>query len=256
MAARLTFAGAGSAFTTDADNFQSNMVIETPQGRLLIDCGGDARHSTKALGLAPRDLGAVYISHLHADHIGGLEWLAFTTYFDPTCAKPRLILPAALRGPLWDNGLSAGLGIIDTGRATLDSYFDVTPVAERGAFSWGGLEFRTIPADHVVSGGMVMVSHGLLFTVGKQTVYITTDAIFDGRLQNRPYDQADLVFHDCETGPRSGVHAHYHDLCGLPAALKKKIWLYHYNPGPLPDAVADGFRGFVRRGQSFELGAS
>ena len=76
MATRLTFAGAGSAFTTDADNFQSNMVIETAEGRLLIDCGGDARHSTKALGLKPRDIDAVYISHLHADHIGGLEWLA------------------------------------------------------------------------------------------------------------------------------------------------------------------------------------
>jgi len=29
------------------------------------------------------------------------------------------------------------------------------------------------------------------------------------------------------------VHAHYDELLTLP---KKKMWLYHYGPGPLPDA--------------------
>ena len=34
------------------------------------------------------------------------------------------------------------------------------------------------------------------------------------------------------------------------------MWLYHYSPGPLPDACAEGFLGFVRRGQSFDLATS
>jgi len=41
---KLTFLGAGAAFTMD--NFQSNMLITSDLGKhLLIDCGGDVRHS-------------------------------------------------------------------------------------------------------------------------------------------------------------------------------------------------------------------
>ena len=84
---KLTFAGTGSAFCMAADNFQSNMVLETtPSGedrpqRLLIDCGSDARHSLRNLGFMPNDFDGVYISHLHSDHIGGLEWMALANYF-------------------------------------------------------------------------------------------------------------------------------------------------------------------------------
>jgi len=84
---KLTFAGTGSAFCMAADNFQSNMVLETtPLGdeqphRLLIDCGSDARHSLRNLGHMPNDFDAVYISHLHSDHIGGIEWFALANYF-------------------------------------------------------------------------------------------------------------------------------------------------------------------------------
>jgi hypothetical protein len=49
------------------------------------------------------------------------------------------------------------------------------------------------------------------------------------------------------------VHSHYSDLCTLPAELRRKMWLYHYNPGPLPDVRAQGFRGLVQRGQCFDF---
>ena len=68
------------------------------------------------------------------------------------------------------------------------------------------------------------------------------------------YAGAGLIFHDCETGKvKTGIHSHYDDLAQLPAATRAKIWLYGYQPGELPDAVADGFRGFVRPGQRFDL---
>jgi hypothetical protein len=34
------------------------------------------------------------------------------------------------------------------------------------------------------------------------------------------------------------------------------MWLYHYSDGLLPDAVADGFLGFARPGQVFDLGTA
>ncbi len=68
---RLIFLGTGSAFTLE--NYQSNMLVESPEGLLLIDCGGDARHSLARQGWTALDITDIYISHLHADHIGGLE---------------------------------------------------------------------------------------------------------------------------------------------------------------------------------------
>jgi hypothetical protein len=68
------------------------------------------------------------------------------------------------------------------------------------------------------------------------------------------YDRADVIFHDCETSPfPTKIHAHYTELLILPAKIRNKMWLYHYQPGALPDAEKDGFRGFVKRGQTFEF---
>jgi hypothetical protein len=65
---------------------------------------------------------------------------------------------------------------------------------------------------------------------------------------------ADIIFHDCETASvKSGVHAHYTELLTLSETIRNKIWLYHYNPGALPDAKKDGFRGFVKKGQCFDF---
>jgi hypothetical protein len=34
---------------------------------------------------------------------------------------------------------------------------------------------------------------------------------------------------------------------------KQKMWLYHYQAGERPDAVADGFKGFAVKGQVFNF---
>lgn len=70
---KLVFLGSGSAFTMQ--NRQSNMIIELNGRKLLIDVGSDIRFSLKLMGYNFKDIDEVYLSHLHADHIGGLEWL-------------------------------------------------------------------------------------------------------------------------------------------------------------------------------------
>ena len=51
--------------------------------RLLVDIGGDARHALKSIGLFSKDIDGIYISHPHNDHIGGMEYMALTTIFNP-----------------------------------------------------------------------------------------------------------------------------------------------------------------------------
>jgi ribonuclease BN (tRNA processing enzyme) len=267
MAMQLTFAGAGSAFTVGTDNYHSNMVLTVddpgpaqdgaaPGGprRLLIDCGSDARFSLPRIGVnGPADLDAVYVSHLHADHVGGLEWLALLGRYGVPTRRLKLFCPEDMVESLWSTSLAGGLAITEEGSARLSDYFDVQTVGPAG-FTFCGVDFTLVPVPHVGVGEVLMRSYGLWFTAGGVRVYLTTDAKFDGELATRPYAQnADVIFHDCETGPPSGVHSHYSDLCTLPPELRRRMWLYHYNPGPLPEVTAQGFRGLVQRGQCFDF---
>lgn len=259
---KLTFLGTGAAFTESPDNFQSNMFVEARDGApdaarqgLLIDAGSDVRWSLKAQGLCHRNVSAVYISHLHADHVGGLEWLGFRTFFDPECPKPTLIATEGLTERLWETCLKGGMESLNFGCAKLDTYFDLECVPEGDSFSWRGGEFLPVRVPHFHSGEDEWSSFGLVMTAGDRTTFLTTDCSFDAFRLPPLYDQSDMVLHDCETSPcPSRAHSHYSELRQLPAEVKAKTWLYHYNDGDLPDALADGFLGFAVRGQSIDLG--
>lgn len=247
----LTCLGSGGAFVTQPDNWQSNFLLTSPAGRhLLIDCGGDARWALKAHGMSAGDVDGVYVSHLHNDHIGGLEWLAFSTRYGPRPFRPRLFVAQDLVDPLWQNALSAGLGPSSGGVTRLDHWFDVHPVPMAGAFLWEGLGIQMVPVRHIDCPDQGFVCHGLSFCLNGQEVLFTSDAMFQPDHLMRHYRRADLILHDCETSAQaSGVHARYAQLLTLPADLRAKMWLYHYQSGTLPDAQEDGFLGFMMAGQ-------
>ncbi len=251
--AELRFLGSGSAFTLGDGNWQSNLLLTTNDNRrLLIDCGTDIRFSLGEQGLGAADLNAVYISHLHADHCGGLEWLGFSTAFGPGVKKrPRLFAATGVMAGLWDHALKGGMEWFGDRTADLTSYFD--PVAVEAAFSWEGTVFRLVPAHHLSDGQRWMPCFGLAFALGGRKVLFTADSQFAPERLAPYYHDADLIFQDCETeAAPSGVHAHYRDLCGLPADIRAKMWLYHTQGGPHPDAAAAGFKGFVAKGQRFD----
>ena len=68
------------------DNYQVNpelktawgfgLIIETPNEKILFDTGGDSEillNNMKKLGIAPKSIDKIVISHIHGDHVGGLE---------------------------------------------------------------------------------------------------------------------------------------------------------------------------------------
>lgn len=250
----LQFLGSGGAFTPISENFQSNMIIKSGEKTLLIDCGSDARHSLAAVGLSHKDIDDVYISHLHADHVGGLEWLAFTNHFQPIPKRPQLYIHPSLRERLWDNVLSGGLQSLEGERpACLADFYEVMPIEEHG-FWWNDLYFKLVQTIHVCNGNQLAPSYGLYFETKQTKVFLTTDTQFESERYQEYFAKADLIFHDCDTGKHiSPVHAHFSQLAKLPDSIKAKMWLYHYAFVPELDPTTFGFLGFVKRGQEFVI---
>jgi ribonuclease BN (tRNA processing enzyme) len=253
---KLTFIGTGSAFAMT--NFQSNMLLEDSGKRLLIDAGGDVRFALAKAGLGAKDVDALYISHLHADHIGGIEWLAFSRYFNPG-PRPELFINERLSHTLWENSLRGGMASHQGVVLTLDHFFSrVHRIETNGSFRFGHTDCRLVQTVHYMDGYEIVPSYGLLLRVDNNPaageVFLTTDTQFAPSQIMDFYRRASIVFQDCETSPyKSGVHAHYTELKTLPDEIRAKMWLYHYQDGPLPDAPADGFAGFVKQGQVFEF---
>lgn len=248
----LQFIGCGSAFTTK-EYYQSNLLVKKNGKNFLIDVGGDARFGLAEQGLSAKDIDGFTLTHAHADHCGGVEWLAFSRYFAPG-NKPTLYGVGSLLHDIWTKSLAGGLESVEGKMLKLEDYFPLHLVHPNDTFEWEGIEFRPVQTVHVMNGFRIVESYGYMIHDQDERVFFTGDTQFAPNQLTKFYDMADVIFHDSETAPfKSGVHAHYTDLKNLPANTKSKMWLYHYQPGDKPDAEADGFNGFVTKGQSFKF---
>ncbi|MBF0382433.1 MAG: MBL fold metallo-hydrolase [Magnetococcales bacterium] len=258
---KIDFLGVGSAFTTQ-EYHQPNLLITAKNGkRLLVDCGSDIRFSLgewgkqRKVGIPAID--AVYCSHTHADHIGGLEWLAFDTYFNPQAQKPVIYGVGDILKDIWERSLRGGVEFIDDKVMTLEDYFDPMVLDHTSPFVWEGVQFIPLKFLHVQNSVKPMYSYGLIINSNADgdSFLFTTDTKFTEDLAKTLIDwepRVKYIFQDTETTPyQTGVHAHYSELCTLPESIKNKMWLYHHNPNPKQKPLEDGFLGFVKKGQSF-----
>ena len=68
------FLGTGDAFASGG-RFQTCIMLETNQERVLLDCGASSLIPIKRAGIDPNEISLVLITHLHGDHFGGLPFL-------------------------------------------------------------------------------------------------------------------------------------------------------------------------------------
>jgi ribonuclease BN (tRNA processing enzyme) len=261
---KITFLGVSGALSP---KYNSNMLIDQGEDCILFDCGEDVMYSLKDAGRTPEELDAVYISHLHYDHMGGLSWLGYYSMF---VMKRRLALyiHESLISDLWAMLRPAMEKLDGHDMQTLEDYFWVNPMG--GINEWTihrSLCFKTVLQPHVETPQGNMYSYGLSlhestldngrwrpFVHRGKCVSISSDSKRIKMLPSYAYEY-DLIFCDCDVMNLGGVHANYDDLKKMTQDIKYNMWLYHYHDlgDKMPDAVADGFAGFVKEGQVFEI---
>ena len=170
--------------------------------------------------------------------------------------------------------------------STIDTFFETDPIEPNESFNWQGWTVKLIQQIHIMTGSVITPSFGLMFSKkGHETVYFTTDSQHCSPRQMEDfYEQSDIIFQDCECAGvdlkekvykfGSGVHANYGHLAGWESAnsiklkdsIKAKMWLSHYQDFVDENkdffghdanwefqAAEDGFRGFVKVGEEFEV---
>ncbi len=255
----LIFLGTGSAFSKL--HYQNNLLILFGEDHLLIDCGTKCPQVLYDIGLKTPDIRNYFITHSHADHIGGLEEAALMGRY-MTHRKPRIFITENYEAQLWEYSLKGGSAFNEHGYSKplfFSDFFDVTrpePILgsgrERYRFSCGAIQIEMMRTRHIPataqSWSESVWSTGALI---QEKILFTSDTMFDPELiffYNDAY-KIDVIFHDCQLFA-GGVHTYLEDLRRLPAKIKEKTYLMHYGDSwkSYEQKVRDyGFPGFVQQ---------
>lgn len=225
--------GVGDAFT--ALYYNACLLIEAGDQRLLVDAPPALARALRDLSLKTSDtvglddIDHVLITHLHGDHVGGLEQLLFWRRFVTGRKTTVHAIPDVLAG-LWDTRLRGGMDTLmrpdgGTERLELTDYAHVAPLGP-GVTRLGPLELtwrRTI--HHIPTSALHVRCQGQAFGY-------SADTSFDPELIAW-LAASDLFLHETNFG----VHTPLASLCQLPAELRGRMRLIHYPDQLSPDAA-------------------
>ena len=251
--------GAGSAFSKKM--FQTNFLILKEDDHLLIDCGTTGARALNSAGLSVLDIGNIFITHSHSDHVGGLEQLMLMQRY-VSGTKPNLYGCQKYLRQLWGYSLKGGMGFNEkknNGLLSLEDYVNISPIKKCALLPRDTYEFNVgslnviaarnchIP-DKIKSWRECAWSTSIIID---KRIFLTADTRFEPVLLNEVLSAFDIeyIYHDCQFYPE-GVHAFIEEINTLPKDVKKKIILTHYgdNFNDFKDKVRDyGFHSLAKQ---------
>lgn len=232
MSFKVFTVGVGNAFSTE--NAGTSFVLQKDDFHLGIDCPGEYRrlfakldHRSLGRDFGVGDLDALLITHLHGDHVNGLEMtLAYRAFV--LDSKLQLYGSPEVAQNLWTNRLEVALGRTWTGdryqKTSPDEFYSLTPIDWGGCAQIGPFEVHIKRTLHHIPTSALFIDDG------DASLGYSCDTEFDAGLI-RWLESADLLLH--ETGPGPG-HTSLSQLEALPERTRRKIRLVHY-----PDQLSD-----------------
>lgn len=237
----ITMVGTGSAFSKKY--FNTSALVEFPNGyTLLIDCGHSVPQGLHKLGIGLDEIDGIFISHLHADHVGGLEEVALSNMYVHGGRKIDLLVPLPILTPLWDNCLKAGL---EPGGFTLTDYFNPKVLYENYTNLLDTTTIRIYRTQHVDKMKSFALGIG-------DAIFYSADTLFDEGLITVA-ERYELIFHDCQLFD-GGVHASLNELLQLPVAIQEKMFLMHYGDNRDDFVFDTGHMDFAVQGETYKVG--
>jgi len=219
-AMRVQFVGCGDAFGSGG-RFNTCIHVSTKDRTFLLDCGATSLVAMKRLGIDSNAIDAIFFTHFHADHFGGIPFFLLNAQFNTKRAKPLMLIgPPGL--PSW---LERALAVAFPGERTLPFPLSLHEVDIGKPTELLGMTVTAFPVVHDDRAGPCLAyrietgEHTLCYSGDTQWTDVLTDASRD----------ADLFICECYAyDKQTKAHLSYAVLeQHLPAITAKRIVLTH-----------------------------
>ncbi|GFZ83163.1 MBL fold hydrolase [Paenibacillus marchantiophytorum] len=214
---KITFLGCGDGFSVEQGH--NSALLTFGDTNLCIDFPESNHWGLHQLGMQLNQIEHIFITHLHEDHVNGLQKLALFHKVYPGKVKPRLYIPIGLKDDLWQI-LRHGLELTTRGKRVFEDYFDL--VAVENEFEIAGVRFELIQTLHVLD----MLSYGLLC---KPYFYFSGDTRLDAGYLLQISEEVQTIYHECHMqDDQLPSHTSLEEVLTLPETIQKKMILMHY----------------------------
>ncbi len=151
----LFFLGVGGAFSKR--HYQTNLLVVKGEDHLMVDCGTKTPQAFFELGLPIAHVKNFFLTHSHADHIGGLEEVMLIARYG-TNTRPHVWITEAYQSSLWDMSLRGGSAFNEETAGKNLTFGDMWQVHRPGwlknypretwEFDVGGINFKAFRTMH------------------------------------------------------------------------------------------------------------
>lgn len=258
---QLEVLGVGNAFS--ATHYNTSFLIRAER-TILIDGPQSLFRLFKERSISPEEIDGVLVTHVHGDHVAGLETLLLWNRFVAGRKTPiytsKKVFEELEKGFFTSFSMNFTSTFEDIIQESFDCYVDfveLAPDEPTRVDDQLSIEIRhnwhptpTLGLKLISPGGTIGISGDTCYRPGLlERIYS------QGKLSGRAYQklagdwlwESDLIYHEADQG-NGGPHTLETDLLALPEEIQRRIRLIH-----LPDTFIPGRLPLAKEGERVRL---